>query len=51
MNELFEEKKILEAELEKITRTSTSNAISPREAEILTRLEEIYDILDARTHK
>jgi hypothetical protein len=51
MDELFKEKKILEDELEKITRKSTSSAISPREAEILTRLSEIYDILDARTRK
>jgi hypothetical protein len=51
MDELLKEKELLEAELENITRTSHSNAIGPREAEVLTRLEEIYDILDARTHK
>lgn len=51
MDSLIQEKELLEAELENITRTSHSNAISPREAEILTRLEEIYDILDARTRK
>lgn len=51
MDSLIQEKELLEAELESITRTSHSNAIGPREAEILTRLEEIYDILDARTRK
>lgn len=49
--QLKQEKKELEDELASITRTSHSNAISPREAEILNRLEEIYDILDTRARK